>query len=110
MIWTRNHGQTPAGCPVAAVTIGGRSSTVWRGNGGHLAFVADSGVSSGRLNLLAFFRRAIARGWPPADSTLSQVDYGLEIVSTGHVPVTFGFSDFGVTAGRRAGPAGAARV
>ena len=34
----------------------------------------------------------------PANSTLSAVDYGVELVSTNNVPATFRFSDFSVTA------------
>ena len=95
MIWTNNHGQTPGGSPMATVTIGGQSWTAWKGNGGYMAFVANSNVSSGNLNLLAFFQWVIAKGWVPADSTLSQVDYGVEICAT-NGPATFSFSNFAV--------------
>jgi hypothetical protein len=96
MIWTDNHGQTPGGSPMATVTIGGQKWTAWKGNGNYMAFVANSDVSSGSLNLLAFFRWVIAKGWMPADSTLNQVDYGVEICSTGGGPATFSFSNFSV--------------
>jgi hypothetical protein len=96
MIWTDNHGQTPGGSPMATVTIGGQKWTAWKGNGNYMAFVANSDVSSGSLNLLAFFQWVIAKGWVPADSTLNQVDYGVEICSTGGGPATFSFSNFSV--------------
>jgi hypothetical protein len=96
MIWTNNHGQTPGGSPMATVTIGGQAWTAWKGNGGYMAFVANSNVTSGSLNLLAFFQWIIAKGWVPADSTLSQVDYGVEICSTDGAPATFSFSGFSV--------------
>jgi hypothetical protein len=96
MIWTSNHGQTPGGSPMATVTIGGQSWTAWKGNGGYMAFVANSNFTAGTLNLLAFFRWVIANGWVPADSTLSQVDYGVEICSTNGAPATFSFSNFAV--------------
>jgi hypothetical protein len=32
----------------------------------------------------------------PGDSTLNQVDYGVEICSTNGAPATFSFSDFSV--------------
>jgi Glycosyl hydrolase family 12 len=96
MIWTNNHGQTPGGSPMATVTIGGQTWTAWKGNGGYMAFVAKSNVTAGSLNLLAFFQWVIAKGWVPADSTLNQVDYGVEICSTNGGPATFGFSDFAV--------------
>ncbi len=96
MIWTNNHGQTPAGSPMATVTIGGQTWTAWKGNGGYMAFVANSNVTAGSLNLLAFFQWIIAKGWVPADSTLNQVDYGVEICSTNGAPATFSFSNFAV--------------
>jgi Glycosyl hydrolase family 12 len=96
MIWTDNHGQTPGGSPMATVTIGGQTWTAWKGNGGYMAFVANSNVTAGTVNLLAFFRWVIAKGWVPADSTLSQVDYGVEICSTNGAPATFTFRNFSV--------------
>jgi hypothetical protein len=96
MIWTNNHGQTPGGSPMATVTIGGQTWTAWKGNGGYMAFVANSDISSGTLNLLAFFQWVIAKGWVPAGSTLNQVDYGVEICSTDGAPATFSFSNFSV--------------
>ena len=39
-----------------------------------------------------------AQGWIPASSTLGQIDYGVEAVSTGGQPVTFEVTDFSVTA------------
>jgi Glycosyl hydrolase family 12 len=98
MIWTQNHGQTPGGSPMATVNLDGQSWTAWKGNGGYMAFVANTGASAGSLNLLAFFQWVIAEGWVPADSTLSQIGYGVEIVSTNGVPATFSFSNVSVSA------------
>jgi hypothetical protein len=103
MIWTQNHGQTPIGSPVTTATIDGCSYTAWRGNrengGAYMAFVAKSGFASGTMNLMAFFQWVIAQGWVPADPTLNQVDYGVEISSTDNAPATFSFSDFSVNVG-----------
>jgi len=95
MIWTENHGQIPGGSPMASATFGGQSYTVWRGNNNLVSFVADSNLTSGTLNLLPFFQWLIDKGWEPANSTLLQVDYGVEIVST-NGPEAFSFSDFSV--------------
>jgi Glycosyl hydrolase family 12 len=97
MIWTDNNGQIPAGSPTTSVTFGGQSYTVWKGNNGPVSFVSNSNVTSGRLNLLQFFQWLISKGWEPANSSLEQVDYGVEIVSTNSMPETFGFSDFSVS-------------
>ena len=98
MIWTENHGQVPAGSDQGTVSIDGRSYTEWKTPGNYVAFVANSNFTSGTMNLLAFFQWIIAKGWIPASSTLGQVDYGVELVSTNGVPATFTFSDFSVNA------------
>ena len=97
MIWTENHGQRPGGSIAGTATVGGRRYTVWR-KGRYVAFVADSNFSSGTMNLLKFLAWVTAKGWMPGNSTLSAVDYGVELVSTDNVPATFRFSDFSVTA------------
>jgi Glycosyl hydrolase family 12 len=97
MIWTQNNGQTPSGSVEGSVTFDGRTYTVWK-SGSYVAFVANANVSSGTVNLLAFFQWIIGKGWIPGDSTLSQVCYGAELVSTNGVPATFAFSDYSVNA------------
>ena len=97
MIWTQNHGQIPGGSPMATVTFAGASYTVWRGSNNLVSFVASSTVTSGTLSLLPFFQWLITKGWEPAGSTLIQVDYGVEIVSTNGAPEKFSFSDFSVS-------------
>jgi hypothetical protein len=97
MIWTDNEDQIPAGSPTTSATFDGQSYTVWKGNNGPVSFVSNANVNSGTMNLLPFFQWLIARGWEPANSSLYQVDYGVEIVSTNSAPETFGFSDFSVT-------------
>jgi hypothetical protein len=95
MIWTQNNGQTPSGSAQGSVTFDGRSYTVWKA-GSYIAFVANANFSSGTVNLLEFFQWIIGKDWIPANSTLSQVCYGAELVSTNGVPKTFTFSDFSV--------------
>ena len=97
MIWTENHHQRPGGSLQGTATVDGRSYTVWR-KGGYIAFVASSNFTSGTMNLLTFFQWIMGQGWIPGNSTLGQVDYGVELVSTNGVPATFSFSDFSVSA------------
>jgi hypothetical protein len=96
MIWTENHGQVPSGSSVATVSFGGRSYQVYK-SGSYIAFVAETNFTSGTMDLLAFFDWVIAQGWMPASSTLGQVDYGAELVSTNGAPATFIFTNFSVT-------------
>ena len=97
MIWTDNQGQTPAGSQVGSVTFDGQSYSVWQEVGGPVTFVSDTNVTGGDLNLLQFFQWLISQGYEPSTSTLSQVAYGAEIVSTNATPETFGFSNFSVS-------------
>jgi hypothetical protein len=97
MIWTDNQGQTPAGSQVATVTFDGQSYAVWQEAGGPITFVSDTNVTGGDLNLLQFFQWLISQGYEPTGSTLNQVAFGAEIVSTNATPETFGFSNFSVS-------------
>ncbi len=97
MIWNENHNQTPAGSVQGTVALDGRTYTVWK-TGSYIAFVANTYFSSGTVNLLDFFKWIMAKGWIPGNSTLGQVDYGAELVSTNNVPETFSFSNFSVSA------------
>lgn len=97
MIWTQNNGQRPSGSVVGSVTVGGHSFAVWK-SGSYIAFVANSNFTSGTMNLLAFFQYIISKGWIPSSSTLSQVCYGVELVSTNNAPATFTFSNYSVNA------------
>ena len=87
----------PAGNQVETVTLDGRSWAVWKGSS-YIAFAAGSNFTSGTMNLLTFFQWIMGQGWIPGNSTLGQVDYGVELVSTNGVPATFSFSDFSVSA------------
>lgn len=95
MIWNDNYHQVPGGSVAGSVTFDGRSYTVWKG-GSYIAFEASTNFTSGTMNLLEIFKWIMAKGWIPANSTLGQVDYGAEIVSTNNAPATFTFSNFAV--------------
>src|SRR5205814_10410301 len=81
MIWTDNYGQTPSGSTVETVTFDGASYDVHRA-GSYIAFVATKNVTSGTVHLLSFFQHLISKGWIPDTSTIGQIDYGVELVST----------------------------
>jgi len=96
MIWTENHHQVPGGSVEGTVTFDGRSYLVWK-NGNYIAFEANTNFTSGTINLLEVFNWIMAKGWMPASSTLGQIDYGAEIVSTNGAPATFTFTNFSVS-------------
>ncbi len=54
-------------------------------------------MAAGKLNLKAMFDWAIKKGWIPANPTVNQIDYGVEICSTENKPATFYFTDFSLT-------------
>ena len=97
MIWTDNHGESPAGSPVTSATFDGQSYTVWKGNNGPVSFVRNSNTTSGNVNVLQFLQWLINKGYEPANSKLNQVDYGVEIATTNGATETFGFSNFSVS-------------
>jgi hypothetical protein len=96
MIWTDNFNQVPSGSVQETVTFGGQSYRVYK-SGNYIAFVDTVNVSSGSLDLLAFFNHIVSKGWIPPTSTLSAVDYGVELVSTNGANATFTVSDFSLT-------------
>jgi hypothetical protein len=96
MIWNDNFNQVPAGSPVANVTIDGHAWTLWNTNGYH-AFVADQNFTSGSLNLLSYMQYLIQHGYMAATSTVGQVNYGAELVSTNSTDQTFFFDNFDVS-------------
>jgi hypothetical protein len=100
MIWTENHNQLPAGRKLATVTLSGVQWDFWKAYQGHyLAFVPTNGqaITSGELDFKQFSNWLAANGHIPAASTLGQLDYGVEVVSTGGQPARFDFTDFHVT-------------
>jgi hypothetical protein len=99
MIWTDNQGQTPAGSIVAnGISIGGKSWNLWATSDNHiLTYVAVTDMTSGTVDLRAHLNDLITRGRVPATSTLGQICFGVEVVSTGGSPMTFNFTDFSLT-------------
>jgi hypothetical protein len=101
MIWTQNHGQTPGGSLVVSdIMISGRSWDLWASSdNSYIAFVPSEGRAypSGTLDLTAFFDYLIKHGQVASTSTLSQIDYGIEVVSTGGSTVRYNVTNFRVT-------------
>jgi hypothetical protein len=99
MIWTHNHGQAPGGTLQGSAAIGGRAYQEYKGENGdftYIALVADQAFTSGTVDLLGIFTHLMQQGWIASNSTLHQVCFGAELVSTNGVPMTFSYSDFSV--------------
>ncbi|OAV84591.1 hypothetical protein PTTG_11623 [Puccinia triticina 1-1 BBBD Race 1] len=94
MIWTDNKSQVPAGRKVGTVTFGGFTYDVWHTNG-YTAYVSQVTQKSGTMPLASFFTDMVNRGWAPKATTW-QVDYGVEVVSTGNTKQRFSFNNFAI--------------
>ena len=102
MIWNENFHQVPGGRYVQDVTFGGRTYKVYKRSGsGYIAFMAATNFTSGTMNLLDIMKWAIAKGWLPSQSTLNQICFGVEMVSTDDADATFQVSAFSIDAKSR---------
>jgi hypothetical protein len=99
MIWTDNCRQVPGGRYVQDVTFDGRTFQVYkRSGGGYIAFVAAANFASGTVNLLEIIQWVVAQGWLSDTSTLNQICFGVEVVSTDDVDATFQVTAFSIDA------------
>jgi hypothetical protein len=97
MIWTDNYKQVPAGKNMTTVTLGGRMYDVWKTQDGHyLAFVPKAVVTSGTIDILEIFKWTTMQGWLPANATLGQIGFGVEVVYTGGGDAKWQFTDFSI--------------
>ncbi len=104
MIWNENFHQVPGGSYVQDVNFGGRTYKVYkRSNSGYLAFVASANFTSGTLDLLEIMKWTISQGWISPKSTLNQICFGVEIVSTDDANATFQITAFSIDANLRPG-------
>jgi hypothetical protein len=99
MIWTENFNQVPGGKHMQDATFGSHTYRVYRNPGsGYIAFVATTNFTSGTVNLLDIMKWAIAKGWLSDKSTLDQICFGAEIVSTDDTDATFRIAAFSIAA------------
>jgi hypothetical protein len=96
MIWTDNYNQVPSGSVQDTVTFDGQTYKVYK-SGSYIAFVDNTNVTSGTVNILSFFNYIIGKNWVPSTSTLGAIDYGIELVSTGGSNATFAVNNFSLT-------------
>jgi hypothetical protein len=103
MIWTDNHRQVPAGRVVKkGIEFSHRSWTLWStSDHRYLAFVANRRIGHGSISLKKRFSYLIDHGYLRRGSTLGQVDFGYEIVSTNGTRHRFKIDRFSVTSARR---------
>jgi hypothetical protein len=103
MIWTDNFHQVPGGRSVADVTFGGRAYHVYKRSGSaYIAFVAATNFTSGTIDLLEIVNWTISKGWLSPASTLNQICFGVEMVSTDDTEAKFEVTAFSIDERRSA--------
>jgi hypothetical protein len=103
MIWTDNHRQVPAGAVVEkGLRFSHRTWKLWAtGDHRYVALVPGRPLGHGTINLKRRFADLVARGLLPRRSTLGQVCFGYEMVSTHGTTRRFKIDRFSVSSARR---------
>jgi hypothetical protein len=108
MIWTDNHGQTPAGNNTGNfyTAMDGSRYEVWVNTGSNslssnaqtVTFLSQTPVQSGTVDLSGFFEYLVSAGYDASDIGVDQVDFGYEVCSTNGSPATFSVSNYNLVA------------
>lgn len=100
MIWTQAMGKQAEAVKsyprIGTVTLSGITYNVYKDNR-YIVFEMTPYKVSGTVNLTELFTYLTKNGHIPANSTLGQIGYGVEIVSTDNKPGTFKFTKFSLT-------------
>jgi len=105
MIWNENFKQVPGGRYVQDVAFGDQTYKVYkRSSSGYIAFVATTNFTSGTVNLLDIMKWCVAKGWFSSTSTVNQICFGVEVVSTDDADARFDVTEFSIDAKVRAKP------
>lgn len=106
MVWTDNHGQTPAGSDTGKTWTDpstGNAYEIW--STGEAAadqplvtFVKKTNSVSGSVDLLQLFKFMQSNGYMVSGAGVSQVDYGFEICSTSGKTETFAVNSYTLNA------------
>jgi hypothetical protein len=103
MIWTDNHGQRPAGSPVATLSLYGQKWTLWKGSGksggypsGPFSFVLHGNETRGVAHILVTLDYLVSHRYIPSSSAIDDVEYGWEICSTNGKAASFLMKSFAV--------------
>lgn len=99
MIWNDAYGQDPSyDTHLASVAIGGQDFEVYRNGGGgpgeELIVSRKGNVETGAVDILATLKWLQGKGYLPSGATLTSIDYGWEIASTGGQSETYQLSSF----------------
>jgi len=100
MIWMDNHGRIPAGNVLTRVRIQGQKFTIWQDGPNMFSFVLSGGPEpSGQVNLLSFLNWLLNHRFLSRSDTMTQVNFGWEIASTGGTPLNFSMQSYSLSSG-----------
>lgn len=103
MIWTHVNGQVPAGNDSGKVytDASGTQWEVWVAGGGSsvgpdstVSFVRKTNTDSGSFERMGFYKYLQGQGMLASSYGIDQLNYGLEICSTGGSTKTYGISNY----------------
>jgi hypothetical protein len=99
MIWIDNANRgTGGGDQIGTGTFGGQKWTLLKDGDDEIIWSSNANKQSGTVDILAMLRDLQSRRLVSSGATVSQVDFGFEICSTGGVPETFSVSHYSLTA------------
>ena len=101
MIWTEAKGKQADAvngyATIASVTLGGTAYNIKKNGSSYIVYKMTTYKNSGTVDLKAIMQDLITRGLIPGNSTVDQVDYGVEIVDSGGANQQFKLINFSVT-------------
>jgi hypothetical protein len=98
LIWVDNFNRVPAGSLLETTTVDGRTYEVWTTpDNASIVLKSTTPFTYGTVDLFAIIRWAIDQSLLRSDSTLWQIDFGVEIESTAGENAKFQVEDFSIT-------------
>lgn len=99
MIWNDYRGLSvpPVRYNAVTVTLDNASYYAWRSGKGYIALARVLTKKSGSVDIRHVLNWCVEQGWLPSASTLTAIEYGVEISSTGGGQATFSLNDFSLT-------------
>jgi hypothetical protein len=101
MVWVDNANRGTGGADkIGTAAIDGQNFTVlqYGGSTGEIIFSLNNNEETGSVDILGAMKWLISHGHEPAGVTISQVDFGWEICSTGSASETFRVSEYSISA------------
>jgi hypothetical protein len=98
MIWVYNVNRGTGGSTVDAHTTLGGQPVTYMNYGSEQILSFDHNQASGTVDILAALQYLQSLGVEPANATIGQIDFGWEICNTAGQALTFGISNYSLTA------------